>query len=59
MMPLLETKPTEKEIKDTRDKASGFLEHSTKWPGMSYEEGVYNTLMWLLGDYEENPMQDE
>lgn len=31
----------------------------TSWPGMSYEEGVSAALLWVLGDTEERPMEDE
>lgn len=31
---------------------------STKWPGMSYEQGVENALRWVLGEIDDNPMDD-
>ena len=33
--------------------------HGTKWPGMTYEEGVVAALMWLSGQSEEPPMEEE
>ena len=30
----------------------------SKWPGQSYEEGVKAALGWIIGDYEDNPMED-
>jgi len=33
-------------------------EEGTKYPGMSYEEGVRNALDWVLGVVEEAPISD-
>lgn len=30
----------------------------SRWPGMSYEQGVEATVLWVLGDSDENPMAD-
>lgn len=30
----------------------------SKWPGMTYEQGVANTLRWVLDQTDENPMED-
>ena len=29
---------------------------SSKWPGMTYEDGVSAALAWLFGETEDNPM---
>jgi hypothetical protein len=31
----------------------------SKWPGMSYEDGVIATLNWVTGETSEPPMEDE
>lgn len=41
----------------TGDAGVGF--GASKWPGMSYEQGVSNALRWVLGDEETAPMEDE
>lgn len=50
-------KRTEKEIADlianTIDIES---ENLTKWPGMTFEQGILQTLAWLFGDSDESPM---
>lgn len=30
----------------------------SKWPALSYEEGVMATLQWVLGHTDEKPMED-
>lgn len=30
----------------------------SKFPGMSYEEGVAATLAWVFGETDESPMED-
>lgn len=50
---------TQKEIDDLADKCS---EHqnagTTKFRGQTYEDGIRNTLDWLAGDSDDNPMAD-
>jgi hypothetical protein len=31
----------------------------SKWPGMTYEQGVLAALRWVRGDDDEPPMSDE
>jgi hypothetical protein len=31
----------------------------SKYPGMSFEEGVREALDWVFGDQEENPLAEE
>jgi hypothetical protein len=31
----------------------------SRWPGMSYEQGVDAAIRWLIGDVEDPPMEDE
>lgn len=53
------TKPTEDEITETLYKC--FDQDSlggSKWPGMTYEQGVIAALRWIRGE-DSNPMEDE
>jgi predicted secreted Zn-dependent protease len=51
---------SEQEIEDTLDKAAGQVaKGGSKYPGMTYEEGVAQTLYWVTGQADENPMDDE
>lgn len=34
------------------------MEGSSKWPGMTYEDGVENALRWVTGETDEAPMED-
>lgn len=34
-------------------------EGGSKYPGMSYEEGVRNGIEWVLGEVEEAPMEED
>jgi hypothetical protein len=51
-------KRTDDEIYEQIDKAQKGMNIGSKWPGMSYEEGVRAALDWVLGDAEEAPMED-
>jgi len=46
------------EIDDVLDLAMAAEHEGTKWPGMSYEQGVSAALRWALGEEDENPMED-
>jgi hypothetical protein len=52
---------TQDEIEDQLNKASESLEENPggRWPGMSYEDGVKNTLYWILGESDDLPMEDD
>lgn len=32
---------------------------TNRWPAMSYEDGVVNTIDWIIGRVDEPPMEDE
>lgn len=34
-------------------------EGGSKWPGMTYEQGVAAGIRWALGHIDDNPMEDE
>jgi len=51
--------PSEQEINEVLNKCSDNIDKSkSKFPGMSYEEGVESAIRWILGDEETNPMDD-
>lgn len=52
---------SEDEIYAQAEKASNIkYEYGrSRWPGMSYEDGVENALLWVLGGYDDAPMDDE
>lgn len=45
---------SEREIEDLLYDARAVEE--TKYPGMSYEEGIKDALKWALGQTDENPL---
>jgi hypothetical protein len=50
---------SESEIDDVRNEVVDLIdEGSSKFPGMSYEEGVENALSWVFGERDESPMVD-
>jgi len=51
-------KRSQEEIDDVLNKAADGMDMGSKWPGMSYEEGVHNAINWLLGYHDENPMEE-
>ena len=50
---------TRSEIDEVLNKAVEGMDSVSKWPGMSYEEGVNAALLWVTGDRDEDPMEDE
>ena len=50
---------TEEEVNEVIDKtAAQDNEGGSRWPGMTYEQGVRNALDWILGNNDDNPMED-
>jgi hypothetical protein len=51
----------EDEIRDQMNEAADHASSGkrSKWPGMSYEDGVLAALSWALGDEETPPMTEE
>jgi hypothetical protein len=48
------------EVQDQIDEAADSMaEGGSRWPGMSYEEGVLAALRWLVGESFQKPMEDE
>lgn len=50
---------TEEEVNEVLDKCSQQEdEGGSRWPGMTYEQGVRNALDWITGNVDDNPMED-
>ena len=47
--------PSEEVINDVLDKCSDAAENGSAYPGMTYEEGLKDAILWLQG-HEENPL---
>ena len=50
------TTPTEDEIEDAINQA--YASEGTRWPGMTYEQGVAEALRWCSGQTELHPLSD-
>lgn len=53
----MNTKPNRDEMLDVIADADTAMDEGSKWPGMSYEQGVAEALRWVLGDGQ-NPLAD-
>lgn len=51
-------KRTKKEIEDLDSQAIEAMEHGSKYPGMSYEEGIRAALDWLFDRDQPHPFED-
>ncbi len=50
---------TEEQIEDAISTAYEIKdEHGSRWPGMSYEDGVIAALEWIKGDREDGPFEE-
>ena len=49
--------PRQDEMEDTLAEAYQAMDEGSKWPGMTYEQGVAATLEWVMGR-SGNPMKD-
>lgn len=49
---------TEKEITRVEDWAIEGIEDGSRYPGMSYEQGVLDALQWLRGDTDNAPDEE-
>lgn len=49
---------TEDEVWDVLNAALESEDEGSKWPGMSYEQGVRAGIEWLIGQRDSNPMED-
>ncbi|MBO7322163.1 MAG: hypothetical protein J6U51_01075 [Bacteroidales bacterium] len=48
---------SDEQIDELYDKALDAL-YSSKFPGMTYEQGIRYTLAWILGESDDNPLDD-
>lgn len=52
--------PTDDEIEEQLEAAYEQREAGgTRWPAMTFEEGVIAAIEWMAGDTEDAPMDDE
>ena len=49
---------TDEEITKLYDEASRALEQYSKYPGMTYEEGLMDAIDWITGELEGDPLED-
>lgn len=49
----------EQEIQDMADEATSAAYKASKYPGMSYEEGIHAALDWVLDETMPSPLEDE
>lgn len=55
----INTPRTENEIEDVIATAYEIKDEiGSKWPGMSYEDGVITTLDWIKGERDEHPFEE-
>lgn len=47
------------EVDEQLNRADDALDSGSRYPGMTYEEGVANGIRWLLGQDESPPMEDD
>lgn len=56
---MYQVKRTNTEIDDQLNKATEAADAGTSVPGMSYEQGVQAGILWVLGEVEDLPIEDE
>ncbi len=57
---MYDIKPTDVEIDEQLNKAYEQEEKGgSKWPGMSYEQGVRTAIDWITGNTDELPIEDD
>ena len=52
------TKPTNDQIEDAIADAEEAMDGDSKWPGLTYEQGVAEALRWALGQTNLHPLSD-
>ena len=50
---------SQEEIDAQLNKATDGIDEGSKWPGMSYEQGVQAALLWVTGGWNDKPMEDD
>jgi hypothetical protein len=52
-------KPTQSQIDDVLNDAYESVDSgSSRWPGMTYEQGVASALDWVSGNVTDNPFEE-
>lgn len=50
---------SEEEVDDLSNRVSEVKDTvGTKWKGMTFEDGIRSTIDWLVGDQDEDPLED-
>lgn len=58
-MGLQNTTITDDQVDDTIDDAHQNIDQGTsRWPGMTYEQGVADALNWVMGNRDESPFEE-
>jgi len=52
------TKPTNDQIEDAIADAEEAMDGDSKWPDLTYEQGVAEALRWALGQTNLHPLSD-
>lgn len=55
---MYQIKVKDSEIDDVIGQCCDAEQTGSKWPGMSYEQGVDAAIRWIIGDEKANPMED-
>lgn len=56
---MFEVERQSKEIYDLMNWAQEGVDQGTRYPGMSYEQGILDALMWLDGSSDHNPIYQD
>ncbi|UVG34318.1 hypothetical protein SEA_GRASSBOY_61 [Microbacterium phage Grassboy] len=58
-MALSNTKVTDQEVEDVINDAHDNIDQGTsRWPSMTYEQGVADALNWVIGERDEHPFEE-
>ena len=49
---------TQDEVDGQLNLAAEGVDNGSRWPGMSYEQGVEAALRWMTGQTEDKPMEE-
>lgn len=46
------------EINRVLDKAMKAFDEGTNYPGMSYEQGIMDAIQWIVGETDDEPLEE-
>jgi len=49
---------TENEVDEIRNEACEGMDSGSKYPGMTYEDGIDAIIRWLLGETDDHPFEE-